>query len=217
MTDTNRSDRMPPRLPGALPPEALDTPPEALRRNWGWIVALGVLLILGGTAAAVVPVAASIAVEALVGATLLVCGAAQIWQAVRCEGWRCRVISIVAGAVYAGGGVLIALDPLAGLVALTIVFVSVMLASGVLRIAMAVRQRPEQGWGWTMAGGVLTALVSGALIPFLPAVSLTLLGLVAAVSLIVDGTAHVALGLAARRMGGGASGDRGGASAEAHA
>ena len=190
------------RLPGALPPGDLTDPPEAIRRNRHWLIALGALLILGGIAAAALPFAASIAVEALVGATMLAGGAVQLWQAVKAEGWRCRALSGLSGAVYIAGGVLILLNPFAGLVAITLVILAVFLVDGIARVVMGVRQRPERGWGWTVAGGALTAILSAGLTVFLPAISLSFLGFVAAVVLILEGWGWIFLGVAASRARG---------------
>ena len=41
---------------------------------------------------------------------------------------------------------------------LTILMAAALLVAGVFRIFAAWRVRPESGWGWLMAGGVVTTL-----------------------------------------------------------
>lgn len=199
MSDT--ADRTPtkPGL-GPLPKDALADPAASLQRAWGWLLALGILLILGGTAAFLAPVAASIAVELVVGAVMLVSGGLQLWQTLGCADWRGRAWSVVSGLVYLVGGVLLLANPLAGVVALTIVMIATLMVDGIFRIALGFRMRPERGWGWIAFGGALTVALAGLLLAlFGPELSLTLIGLFVAVSLIVEGWGVVFLAVAARR------------------
>ncbi len=208
MADTDPENGRRERPGGLLAPVPradLQDPPEALRRNWGWLLALGIALLIGGAAAVLLPVAASIAVELAVGVAMLVGGAIQLVQAVRCEGWRARALALLAGALYLVGGALLLINPLAGLVALTLVMLTVFIVDGGFRIAMALRMRPERGWGWVLTGGVLSALLGAGGVLLFPGISLTLLGIIAGVSLIFEGWSFVFVALAARR--GGAGGD----------
>ena len=51
---------------------------EAIRGNWGWILALGIVLIVIGTIAVGMPFAASMASAVAFGALFLVGGVAQL-------------------------------------------------------------------------------------------------------------------------------------------
>jgi len=200
MTDRPLHDRG--RGLGPLGPEDLTDPPEVLRRNWGWLMALGVVLIIGGLAALLLPFFASVAVTGLIAGVFAVAGLVQFFHGFRVSGWRAQAWSAVSGAIYLGGAALIFLNPLSGMVALTVLVAAVFLVDGAVRIAMGIRLRPERGWGWVAAGGVAAALFGGAVIAFMPAISLSLLGIMAGVSLTLEGWGCVFLALAARRSGG---------------
>lgn len=174
-------------------------PTEAMKRNWGWMLAIGIVLILTGLLAFALPVVASIAVEAMIGAAFLISGVMQGVHAVRAEGWRARAISIASALLYVVGAGLLLLNPLAGLVALTLVMLSVIAADGVMRVVIGARMRPEKGWGWMIASGVVSVLLAIALFLMFPAVSLTLLGVLLGISFVIEGAAFTAAALAARR------------------
>ena len=171
---------------------------EALRRNWWLMLVLGILLILGGMAAMLLPVMASLAVTITVGAALLVAGAFKLAHAFRCGGWRCRGWSLASAAIYVIGGLLLLINPLAGIISLTALMIALIGADGVLRIVMAFRMRPEPGWGWMLAGGI-AALVLAVLMLLMPWTWLTALGVIAGISLIFEGWAFIAVALASRR------------------
>lgn len=176
---------------------------EALRRNWWLMLILGILLILGGIAAIVLPVIASLAVAIAVGAALIVGGVFKFVHAVSCGGWRCRGWAMLSAALYVIGGVLLLFKPLVGMISLTMLMIALIGADGVLRSIVAFRMRPEPGWGWMLAGGIAGVLLALAMMIALPWIGLTALGLLAGIALIFEGWGFVAVALASRRLGAG--------------
>ena len=51
---------------------------EAIHGNWGWILALGIILVVAGTLAIAMPFVASVAVAVSLGVLFLVGGVAQL-------------------------------------------------------------------------------------------------------------------------------------------
>ncbi|MEL6767676.1 MAG: HdeD family acid-resistance protein [Pseudomonadota bacterium] len=173
--------------------------PETMKENSGWLLALGIAMVLGGFLAFLGPVAASVAVELMVGIAMLVGGALQAVHAFRAVGWRARVVSALSAALYLGGGILLLLNPLAGLVALTLVALAVMMADGFVRIALGLQLRPDDGWLWLTLSGVLSVVLGIWLFSLFPAVSLMLLGILLGVNFVAEGAAYIAFALAIRR------------------
>ena len=81
------------------------------------------------------------------------------------------------------------------------------LALSRLRLSLSIREseyrswrvRPESGWGWLMAGGIVTALAGVVFILGWPVNSLWLLGLFLAFDLAMQGWSLIAFGLALKR------------------
>lgn len=172
---------------------------QALQRSWGWLLALGVVLILAGVMALALPVVATIAVQTVIGVALLAIGVFQLFHVFTCGGWRGRLFHLLSAAICLAGGALVLLNPLTGLVAITLVVIAVLFADGLSRIAVGAAMRPQEGWGWVLGGGILTAVLALALFMLFPAVSLTLLGVLAGVSFLFEGWAFIMVAIAARR------------------
>ncbi len=168
------------------------------------MLVLGILLIVGGVAAIILPVVASLAVTVAVGAALLVGGGVKAVHAFRCGGWRCRGWSIASAVLCLVGGVLLLLNPLAGMISLTVLMIALIGADGVLRMVMAFRMRPDRGWGWLMVGGLAGLLLAVGMTVLLPWIGLTALGVLAGLALIFEGWGFAYLALASRRDGGAA-------------
>lgn len=174
---------------------------DSLRRNWWLMLVIGILLILGGIGAIVLPVWASLAVTITVGFAMGIAGIAKLIHAFRCRGWRGWAWHVVSGLLYLAGGALLLFDPLAGMVSLTIVMIALIATDSILRIFMALRIRPDRGWGWMLIGGIVGLAIAAAMAAFLPWLSLTLLGVFAGVALIFEGWGFIWFALAARDGG----------------
>ena len=74
-----------------------------------------------------------------------------------------------------------------------------LLVAGLFRMFAAWRVRPDKGWGWLVAGGVVTTLARLVFLLGWPVNSLWLLGLFLAFDLAMQGWALIGFGLALRK------------------
>jgi uncharacterized membrane protein HdeD (DUF308 family) len=74
-------------------------------------------------------------------------------------------------------GVIALISPFAALTALAIVFGIYAIIDGITAIVHAFRARPQKGWGWLLAEGIIS-LLAGILVLVLPAVAVAIGGLV---------------------------------------
>src|SRR5262245_5736871 len=96
------------------------------------------------------------------------------------------------------GGYL-ALLPLTGILTLTILIAALLIADGLLEVGMALRLRPQEGWGWILLSG-LVAIAAGLLIALqLPNSATWTIGLIVGIKMIFAGWAFITLALAAHR------------------
>ncbi len=105
--------------------------PDAARvsHKWGWFVALGVVMVLGGIFALGDTVLVTIISVIFIGVAMLVGGIFQIIHAFMTKGWSAFAFSLICGILYVVGGLLIMDEPVAGSVVITI-FLAVALAVG---------------------------------------------------------------------------------------
>jgi uncharacterized membrane protein HdeD (DUF308 family) len=180
------------------PPHTLGAHLVPLRRNWGWLMGAGIaLIVLGGTG-----LAASMLftlVSALTfGAMMLVGGIVLLIDAFRREGWKSRALMLAVGALYALTGLATFYNPVAAVVALTLLVGAALVATGILRIVMAFQLRPMATWIWVLVSGVLSLLLGGMILVSWPASGAWVLGTFLAIELIFQGWAYVMLAQAIR-------------------
>lgn len=183
MTDVSKAHSL-----GAALPEA--------RSKWGWFVALGVgLLIFGGIAMANMFVA-TVASVFYVGAMMLVGGIIEIVHAFGVKTWSRFFYWLLSGLLYAVAGLLAFYNPLLAAGVLTLLFAAALIVAGLFRIWVGFSARPEKGWGWIVAGGVVTLITGLIVAAGWPVNSLWVLGLLLSIDLIFQGWSFIAFGLA---------------------
>jgi uncharacterized membrane protein HdeD (DUF308 family) len=81
---------------------------------------------------------------------------------------------------------------------LTLLLAFSLIFAGALRVSVGFGARPEKGWGWIVAAGVLTLLAGVVIAIGWPVNSVWVLGLFLAVDLMFQGWSYIAFGLALR-------------------
>jgi uncharacterized membrane protein HdeD (DUF308 family) len=169
--------------------------------HWGWFLALGIVLLIGGFVAIAFPCLSTIAAKIALGWIFLVSGVFMIIHAFSVGEWRGFLINLLIGILYALAGGYLAFFPLAGILTLTILVAALFLAEGILEVILAFSIRPHEGWGWVLLSGLL-AMAIGALIALeLPSSATWVIGTLVGINMIFTGWSFVFLALAGRRAG----------------
>jgi uncharacterized membrane protein HdeD (DUF308 family) len=170
-----------------------------IARHWGWFLALGILLVLGGMAAIAFPLLSTIAAKIAIGWIFLVAGVVEVIHAFYVKRWAGFLWNLLIGFLYIAAGAWLAFFPLTGIITLTIVIAALFIAEGIMELIMGLRMRPHEGWGWVVFSG-LVAVAAGLLIALsLPESAVWALGLLAGINLLFSGWSFVYLALSGRR------------------
>jgi uncharacterized membrane protein HdeD (DUF308 family) len=172
---------------------------EAIRSNWGWFVALGVAMLVIGFIALGSLVVATVATVWFYGILLIVAGVAEIIHAFRAMTWGKMILELLAGVLYAAAGVICIMNPLLASAVLTLMLGVSLIVVGVFRVMAGFDVKPATGWGWIVAGGVMTVILGILITLSWPGASLWVLGMFLGIDLVMQGVAWIALGLACRK------------------
>jgi uncharacterized membrane protein HdeD (DUF308 family) len=173
---------------------------EAIRGNWGWILALGIILIVVGTLAIAMPLAASLASAVVFGALFLVGGVAQLVGAFWTRDWSGFFLNLLVAVLYLVVGVIFLRHPGEALLVVTIILACGFMVSGLFRIIGSLMYQFPQ-WGWTLLGGVISLLLGIYIYSQWPFDSFIIPGLFVGIDMIFSGWTWVALTLALKNLG----------------
>ncbi len=176
---------------------------EELPRKWGWMLALGVLMVVAGFFGLYIAVAVTLATVLLYGGMLMAGGILSLVHSFRVkeEKWYGRIPGILLALLYIGTSIIIFLNPVAASAALTLVLAALFMGIGALRIGHGFRCR-KRGWKWLLPVLVgLADCVFALVIAFSwPVSGLWVIGLFVSVELIMNGWIVTLTALAVRKM-----------------
>lgn len=178
---------------------------KAIRENTVWFWGGGILFLVTGTLAILMPHLATLGAELFIGALFAVSGAIELVRAFRLRGKLRIAGTAVFGLITAVAGVLLLLFPLPGAVAVTSVIAALFLIGGGLKLWQGFQMRSSRGWGWMAASGGLSVLLAALILLAFPASALWTLGLLVGVDMIGFGAALIALVTGAKERPEGAS------------
>lgn len=181
---------------------AIDEPTEraALGRSWLWWLLAGIVSLAGGVWTFFNPVAGSLAVTFITGGVFLALGVVEVIAAIQMRGSKGFLWKLLVALATVVTGYLLLANPLAGMVALTLVVGAAFGAMGVAKIILALQMRPRDGWGWMLASGLVSLLLAVIIFADFPRSAATILGILLAVELIQTGIALIFAGLGLRRL-----------------
>jgi uncharacterized membrane protein HdeD (DUF308 family) len=174
---------------------------DAVRAHWKAFLFEGIVLVILGLAAIVVPLTASLAVTIFLGWMFLISGVAGLvmsFWARQMPGFWWSLISAVLGIA---AGVILLAKPAQGLLTLTLVVGIYFLAEGVATIMYALQHRKElsERWSWMLFSGLMDILIAFLIISGFPGSAEWAIGLMVGINLVIGGSSLIGMALAARK------------------
>ncbi len=173
----------------------------AVREHWMAFLIEGILLVILGLAAMIVPPLASLAVTIFLGWMFLISGVAGLaltyWARKMPGFWW----SLISAALAVSAGIILLAQPVQGTLTLTIVVGAYFLAEGVATIMYALEHRRElsERWSWLLVAGIMDLLIAAVIIVGLPGSALWAVGLLVGINLLFGGATLIGMALAARQ------------------
>jgi uncharacterized membrane protein HdeD (DUF308 family) len=172
----------------------------ALHAHWGLFLAEGIILVILGLAAIVLPPLATLAVTIVIGWIFLVSGILGLittFMARQAPGFWWALVSAIIGIA---AGVLLLAWPLSGVLSLTLVLIAFFIVEGVASILYAIEHRAQLTgrWGWMLVSGIVDLILAAIIFTGLPGTAEWALGLLVGINMLFGGSALIAMALAAR-------------------
>jgi uncharacterized membrane protein HdeD (DUF308 family) len=175
---------------------------EQIQSSRGWLVALGIGLILLGTICVIGDVTATLATVLAFGWLLVVGAVLSLVQAFRVHNWSGVFLYLLSALLRGVTGYFLIRYPFTGEISLTLVLASFFIVGGAFRAIGAGALRFPQ-WGWAAFSGILSVALGIMLLMQLPVSSFWFIGFAIGIEFIFDGASCVALGAALGRAPGG--------------
>lgn len=185
----------------ADPVDSLSAEWESLRKNWFWLLILGISLIIVGLVAMSSSFIATLATVVMLGTLFLIGGAVEVVNAFWARRWRGFWMHMLAGILYVVFGFLLVEHPLASAAFFTLMLAAGLLIGGLFRILIALMER-FHGWGWVLVNGLISLVLGVMIWRGWPDTALWVIGLFVGIDMLFAGWSWVMTALAIRAMPG---------------
>ncbi|MDQ1034906.1 uncharacterized membrane protein HdeD (DUF308 family) [Streptomyces sp. V3I8] len=191
------------RLRSAAEPASASGPPRdetaKLNRSFGWLAALGVILVLAGLVGLIYTGLATLTSMLLFGWLLLIGGVVGLLHAVQARASNFFWLGVVVAALNIAAGVVIISKPEAAAEALTMFAALLFLTGGVFRLVGSLVVRGPQ-FGWSLVQGAFGLLLGILVLASWPSSSKYVIGTFFSLALLFDGLGLIATGYGGRRI-----------------
>jgi len=175
----------------------------SMHEHWVLFLVEGIVLLVLGLAAIVMPPLATLGVEILFGWIFLISGIAGLITTFRMRqapGFLWALVSAILGIV---AGIVLLFWPLTGILSLTFVLIAYYVIEGVASIMFALEHKSELSgrWGWMLVSGIVDLFLAAMIFSGLPGSAAWALGLLVGINMVFGGSALIAMALHARDIG----------------
>jgi uncharacterized membrane protein HdeD (DUF308 family) len=188
--------------PGGLPSDSdiSRSVANVIHAHWGLFLFEGIVLVILGIAAIIVPEVATLAFTLVIGWVFLVAGGVGLvttfWMRNAPGFWW----SLVSAVISIAAGIVLIRWPISGTVSLTLVLIAFFLVEGIATIMYAIEHKSQLSgrWGWMLTSGIVDLILAGIIFAGLPESATWALGLLVGINMLFGGTAMIGMALAAK-------------------
>jgi len=177
----------------------------SLRDHWVLFLVEGIVLVLLGIAAIMLPVVATLAVAIFLGWLFLISGIIGLITTFMMRNAPGFWWSLLSAVLALGAGLILLAWPVSGAVSLTLVLIVFFVIEGVASIMMALEHRTAGRWGWLLASGIVDLILAGLILAGLPGTAAWALGLLVGINMLFGGASMIGMALHARSIDPGAA------------
>ena len=172
-----------------------------VQKNWKWLLVLGIVFIALGFIGLGRAFFLTVATVYFFGFLLLIGGGIQLFESVKCKGWKSILLHVLIAILYILVGIEIVARPMVASAVLTLMLAAGIILVGVVRVIIAIQHRGLKNWGWPLFSGIISILLGLMIASKWPVSGLFVIGIFVAIELIMHGWSYVLIALAAKNVG----------------
>jgi uncharacterized membrane protein HdeD (DUF308 family) len=174
----------------------------SLHEHWVLFLVEGILLLILGLIAIVLPPIATLATALVLGWLFLISGTVGLittFMMRQAPGFWWSLLSAILGIA---AGIALLGWPVSGAVSLTLVLIVFFAVEGIASIMFALEHKRELSgrWGWMLVSGIIDLILATIILAGLPGTAVWALGLLVGINLVFGGSALIAMALEARSL-----------------
>ena len=179
---------------------SVETTVGNVRKTSGWSMLWAILMFVCGILAISLPLASSIGIVIMLAWLILFAGICHLIFAFQSHGVGGSLWQVLLAVVYGIAGIYMLMNPLLGVLSLTLVLAVFLLFEGILEITLYFGIRQVRHSGWVLFDGIVTLILGILIWSQWPSSSVWVIGTLVGISLIFSGISRFMLSLTVRDM-----------------
>jgi len=181
-------------------PTGLPDVQSIVTKNWKLFLAEGIVLVLLGIGAIIVPPIAGLAVTLLLGWLFLIGGIFGLIVTFYGRDMPGFWWSLISAALSVLAGLILIARPMEGLLTLTVVLTAFFLMEGIASIMFALAHKRELSgrWGFVVVAGLFDLVIAAMIFAGLPGSATWAIGLLVGINMVFGGASLIGMALAAK-------------------
>ena len=173
---------------------------QSIHEHWVLFLIEGIVLVVLGILAIIVPPLATITFTLFLGWLFLISGIMGLittFWARHTPGFWWSLLSAV---LAVAAGIVLLVWPISGAISLTLLLIVFFIIEGVLTIMYAFEHKKDLSgrWGWMLVSGIIDLILAAIILVGLPGTAAWALGLLVGINMLFGGSALIAMALHAR-------------------
>jgi len=160
---------------------------QNLQANKGWLLVLGIAYVILGWVAIGYPMAATIAIEILLGYLLLVGGVIAVVGSFFSGNWKNLILILLSGILYIFVGFFLVTNMKEGVITLTLLLAAFLLVEGIFKIIHAFQIQTAKNWIWILISGLASVILAIMIWAEFPQSSAFVIGLLVGIYFLING------------------------------
>lgn len=170
-----------------------------IRRNWGWLLFMGISLIILGAIGLYMTGAMTMVSILYLGIIVVIGGMLMLIDALKAAGWKAIIWEVLIAITYLAAGIIMIINPAESAIWFTMFIGAFLAISGVFRVIMGFIIRNDvKGWSWTVIGGVASIVLAAIIFAEWPISGLWVIGMFVAIEMITQGVSMITIAWAAK-------------------
>jgi uncharacterized membrane protein HdeD (DUF308 family) len=173
---------------------------SSLRLHWRAFLIEGIVLLILGLFAILIPNVATLAVEVFIGWVLLLSGVVGLISTFRMHGAPGFGWSLLSAVIAIAAGAVLLAWPLSGVFSLTVILTAFLTMEGVASIMLALSHRHgfSARWALLLVSGVIDLILAAMILLGLPSTAAWAIGLLVGINMVFGGSTLISMALQAR-------------------
>ncbi|MBN9227661.1 MULTISPECIES: HdeD family acid-resistance protein [Legionella] len=173
-------------------------PPNVLRRNWGWLLGLGIVLVFLGCIGLGMVIGLTLVSMYFFAALLIISAISHFIDIFKHRDWHGVFWQALIAILYLIGAAVVLYDPFLASTLITALLAVVLIIIGITRIILALSLKKAKGYGWLLFAGIISIILGILILMQWPISGLWVIGMFIAIDMIVNGWSYIFIALSVR-------------------